>query len=485
MAKKENKLNPIFGKANLSDARWINTPFAYTEFFSGLSLLQQDVMFKVSDSIQGFFKNYFGDGRHLTKDVPRPLFTEEEKKTLQPIRVVLAEYGITTNNYDTLEKAVKEILSLQVRVPGINKDGDNVLKWVNIFLEGEAAFTKDGYTFVNKEGELTTTLRSKGYLDFKINPDVADYVFDMSKGYITHPNTIARISTVNHTPLLLGLLQHKCGRTGKCRLTVNEIKNHLGLFYHQRDVNGDKVITSYMLPKYSQFEKLVLLKVQKDLERLADDNQIDYTYTFTKIMPPGRKTGDPKFIEFELVRTKLGDLRDMAKHRKSANKKLLETLLSRCGDLEKAVVMPIVLSVDDSDFADFSTYCYRDMPRIIEKNYPENVAAYMLAMMRNWIKDRVKSKQEHKQQDLFDAPCPVSSEHKALWEKIWDDLNAENAGIDIYKEAVELIEVTDKKVIMQIPTKTTLEIFTNKYGRVLWDRVGEVFAREVEITIKN
>ena len=80
MAKKENKLNPIFGKANLSDARWINTPFAYTEFFSGLSLLQQDVMFKVSDSIQGFFKDYFGDGRHLTKDVPRPLFTEEEKK---------------------------------------------------------------------------------------------------------------------------------------------------------------------------------------------------------------------------------------------------------------------------------------------------------------------------------------------------------------------------------------------------------------------
>lgn len=485
MAKKENLPNPIFGKANLTDARWINTPFAYTEFFSGLSLLQQDVMFKVSNNIQGFFKDYFGDGRHLSKDVPRPLFTEEDKKSLQPIRIVLADYGITANHYDQLEKAVKEVLSLQVRVPGVNKDGDNILKWVNIFLEGEAAFTKDGYTYVNKEGQLTTALKSKGYLDFKINPDVADYVFDMSKGYITHPNTIARISTVNHTPLLLGLLQHKCGRGGKCKLTVSEIKNHLGLFYHQRDVNGDKIITSYMLPKYSQFEKLVLLKVQKDLERMSEENQIDYTFTFTKVMPQGRKTGEPRWIEFELHKTKLGEQRDMAKHRKSGNKKLIETLLGRCGDLDKAAVMPVVLSVKDEDFADFSTFCYRDMPQIIEKKYPENVAAYMLAMMKNWIKGREVDKEQYEQGDLFAAIGKVSSAALGLWDRVWKELSSLYPGIEIYKEAVELTEVGAERVIITYVTRTTFDFIASQFGATIQDRVGEKFGKIVEVKIKN
>lgn len=418
------KKNALVLKADFNDVRWINTPFAYTEFCSGLTLLQQDIMYKVSDSIQSFFKSYFDNGRNKSKEIPRPLFTPEDKAhSLAPVRVVLADYGISSNHYDYIEKAVKDILGIQVRVPGTNKSGERVMKWVNIFTEGETPLTEDGYTYL-KDGEIMTVARSKGWLDFRINPDVADYVFDMAKGYINHPNVIARISTANHTPQLYGLILHKCGKSGKGRLTVNEIKEHLGLVYYNED---DHSIKGYMLPKYSQFKKCVLLKVQDDLNRMAEENLIDYIFTFQEIMKPGRKTGDPLFIEVKLVRTKLGTIRDMAKHRNSANKQLIETLLQRCGDLKREAVEPIITTVSDEDFADFSMYVYRDIPHIIEKKYPENVAAYIVALMCNWLKSREERKRQA-ERDLFsqleekpkapERPIDIPDNLADLWQKL-------------------------------------------------------------------
>lgn len=404
-----SKKNALSVPANLTENRWINTPFAYTEFMGGLSLLQQDIMYKVSDNIQEYLKNYFDEGRDKTRVIPRPLFTEYEKKhSLKPIRVVFADYGVSANHYDQIEKAVREVLHITVRVPIIKSNGERVLKWVNIFTEGEAPITEGGYTFLQKvndvEVQMKTVARSKGWIDFHINPDVADYVFDMSKGYINHPNSIARISTMMHTPSLYGLLKNRCGRNLTCRLTVNEIKEHLGLVKYDKDHE----VESYTFPKYAHFKKYVLLRVQDDLIRLAAADQIDYTFNFKEVRRPGRSTGDPLYIEFELVRTHLGDVRDLVKHRRSANQQLINTLLDRCGDLRREVIEPIIVGVPDDDFADFSTYVYRDIKDIIEHQYPDDVATYTVALMRKWIEARNQRKAQEKQRpqpepDLFSS----------------------------------------------------------------------------------
>lgn len=395
--------------ANLTDNRWINTPFAYTEFFGGLTLLQQDIMYKVSDNIQEFLKTYFEEGRDKTRAIPRPLFSEYDKRhSLKPVKVVFSDYGVSTSHYDQIEEAVQAILSLNVRVPMIKPNGERVLKWVNIFTEGETPIVEDGYTLVQKVNETEIQVkkfnRSKGWMDFHINPDVADYVFDMSKGYINHPNSIARISTMRHTPSLYGLLKSRCARNSTCRLTVEEIKKHLGLIKFDKD---DKIVEN-TFPKYAHFKKYVLLKVQDDLQRLADADQIDYTFNFREVRRPGRSTGDPLYIEFELVRTHLGDVRDLAKHRRSANQQLLATLLERCGDLRREVIEPIITSVADDDFADFSTYVYRDVKDIIEHQYPDDVATYTIALMNKWIEARNTRKAQEKQRsqgelDLFSS----------------------------------------------------------------------------------
>lgn len=404
-----SKKNALSVPANLTESRWINTPFAYTEFFGGLSLLQQDIMYKVSDNIQEFLKNYFEEGRDKSHAKPRPLFTEYEKRhSLKPIRVVFADYGVSANHYDQIEKAVKEILQINIRVPVNKNNGERVLTWINIFSKGEAPITEGGYTYLQKvndvEVQIKNVSRSKGWIDFHINPAVADYVFDMSKGYINHPNTIARISTMMHTPSLYGLLKSKCAGTCSCKLTVNEIKEHLGLV----ERNKDNEVESYSFPKYAHFKKYVLLKVQDDLQRLAAADQIDYTFNFREVRREGRSTGDPVYIEFELVRTHLGDVRDLARHRRSANQKLIKTLLERCGDLRRDVIEPIINSVADEDFADFSTYVYRDVKAIIEHQYPDDVATYTVALMRKWIEACQKRKAEAKAQaqgelDLFSS----------------------------------------------------------------------------------
>ena len=100
--------------------------------------------------------------------------------------------------------------------------------------------------------------------------------------------------------------------------------------------------------------------------------------------------------------------RDLVKHRRSANQQLINTLLERCGDLRREVIEPIIVGVPDDDFADFSTYVYRDIKDIIEHQYPDDVATYTVALMRKWIEARNQRKAQEKQRpqpepDLFSS----------------------------------------------------------------------------------
>lgn len=276
--------------------QYISTPFAYTKFSKNLSLLQQSVLTKVSELLQSYVRHFFGSELRKDPKVPRPLFSEAEKHNGMPEFIMsYAELGVDIANYNVARAAVQEVLNLTVDAPSEDGDGKASIKAFNIFTHANISF--EGGTGVS----------------FRLNPEVVDYVFDMSQGYVRHPADIARIGQIERMPMMYYYL-HKKSEHWKhrlVRLTVLEIKTYLGMLgkitegtdeRSGRPVkDGKEKKEAY--PKFSQFKKNVIETSINDINRLRKDGMLDVCVSYEPIYNGKRKVGNPAYIEFTIYDT--------------------------------------------------------------------------------------------------------------------------------------------------------------------------------------
>ena len=276
--------------------RYISTPFAYTKFSKNLSLLQQSVLTKVSELLQSYVRHFFGSELRKAPQVPRPLFSEAEKHNGMPEFIMsYAELGVDIANYNVARAAVQEVLNLTVDAPSEDGDGKASVKAFNIFTHANISF--EGGTGVS----------------FRLNPEVVDYVFDMSQGYVRHPADIARIGQIERMPMMYYYL-HKKSEHWKYRvvnLNVLEIKTYLGMLGKITEgtdersgrplKDGKEKKEAY--PKFSQFKKNVIETSINDINRLCKDGMLDVCVSYEPIYNGKRKVGNPASIEFTIYDT--------------------------------------------------------------------------------------------------------------------------------------------------------------------------------------
>ena len=276
--------------------RYISTPFAYTKFSKNLSLLQQSVLTKVSELLQSYVRHFFGSELRKDPKVPRPLFSEAEKHNGMPEFIMsYAELGVDIANYNVARAAVQEVLNLTVDAPSEDGDGKASVKAFNIFTHANISF--EGGTGVS----------------FRLNPEVVDYVFDMSQGYVRHPADIARIGQIERMPMMYYYL-HKKSEHWKYRvvnLNVLEIKTYLGMLGKITEgtdersgrprKDGKEKKEAY--PKFSQFKKNVIETSINDINRLCKEGMLDVCVSYEPIYNGKRKVGNPASIEFTIYDT--------------------------------------------------------------------------------------------------------------------------------------------------------------------------------------
>lgn len=272
--------------------KWINTPFAFTRLSKNLSLLQQAVLVKVSEQLQPFIKEFFGSDLARSRKVPKALFSEAVKNSgVTQIYISYAELGVPENNFFAVKQAMKEVLDVKVEGPKKNEDGSMGMHMYNVFLSGETSIKNTGVVF--------------GLNPQVIDPDkhlyVLDYAFNMTEGYVSHPDNIALIGEVARMPMIYYILRDASGNNWKERsiqLTVSKIKKYLGMLEF---CGAELVKEAY--PKFSQFKKNVLDNSIADINRLKQSGQIDVCISYEPIYNGKRKVGNPAFIEFTVYDT--------------------------------------------------------------------------------------------------------------------------------------------------------------------------------------
>ena len=246
----------------------------------------------MSEQLQPFIKEFFGSDLARSRKVPKALFSEAVKNSgVTQIYISYAELGVPENNFFAVKQAMKEVLDVKVEGPKKNEDGSMGMHMYNVFLSGETSIKNTGVVF--------------GLNPQVIDPDkhlyVLDYAFNMTEGYVSHPDNIALIGEVARMPMMYYILRDASGNNWKersIRLTVSKIKKYLGML----EFSGVELVKE-AYPKFSQFKKNVLNNSIADINRLKQLGQIDVCISYEPIYNGKRKVGNPAFIEFTVYDT--------------------------------------------------------------------------------------------------------------------------------------------------------------------------------------
>ena len=410
MVKKESL--PI-RKEDLHADRWINTPWVYTNYGAEFSLLQQDIMLKVSEHLQGYLKAFFDEKRNESTERPKSLFSKYLLENGIPtIRIPLSELNIGKEHYAEIERFEKDeqgkivskggqieaIRTLGVRVKYKEKEtGKERVKLINVFRSVDIPVGEGG-------------IRKEGFIELNINHDVAAIAFDMSDGYTPHIKQIAQYSTKRTAPRIYLFLirEYSLGRM-KVKKTLMELKEYLGMVVKDEEDN----ILEVKYPQWPKFKQRVLDPSKEDVDRMASRNESEITFTYKPIYRGGKVRGNPDFVEFQIERSALGERRDTMTHRTAAESKVIGWVMKQWEGLDGVRLRRLVTSVQpDEVFADFCAFLYHDLRKVIEKkdfDLPEDQAAYLFKVIENWVAEhqgvRILSSQPV-QQELFTDPEP-------------------------------------------------------------------------------
>lgn len=299
----------------LCNLRWIKTPRAYASLGSTFSLLQQDIMLLVSSRLQSCINQYYDQMRYKEKTYPKsPFASEEQKQEALHIQIDMSELVDSHTNYKEMFReygdgkvpVVEEISALKV-LARKDKIYDYYPVFDRISLPRKVWRSPDG----------TEKMVFTGVVELYISHWVADYAFDLSKGYVPHMARVAKTSKRRVTPrVYLWLMENKDkpkknGKDNPLSVTVEELKDFLGC-YDIDPVTKEKV---YQYPKYSRFKKDILDKAKADLVAQAKRNDIDITFDYTEHYPGNKTRGNPDYITFTVFYTPLGRLHKAGKYR--------------------------------------------------------------------------------------------------------------------------------------------------------------------------
>lgn len=306
MAKKKQADLQVFVPA---DSKWINTPFAYARLAKELTLLQQQVLLKVSDLLQDYIGKFFASKRNLLPDDPNSLFSPEMLEELPELTLRLDDFGLDKSRYGEIHSAAKVISDIKIKAPNIENGKVNGYKLFPVF--SEITVPKADETL---EDDAKYNYRI-GVMYAHINSRVAAYAFNMRLGYINHPAQIAADAEQVYSPRLYFTIKHYLLKGKKSvQIPYDKLREELGVIVHEMNEDGEYILddkgkpkVKELYPQYSRFKAHVLEKAKADIDSMGKRNLIDITFSYQENYRSGAvQRGNPESITFFVEQTELG-----------------------------------------------------------------------------------------------------------------------------------------------------------------------------------
>lgn len=258
---------------------WTHTPFSYIRLIRKYSSLQQRLLLKVSDHIQGYMRDFFASPEAKSCKNPLPLLTEIQKaKGIEKVIVGYGELGVAPYNFNNAREELKKVLTIQVE--------HMVVKNGKIGSVNTNVFTR------------TESFMGDNFATLQINMEIVDDIFNMREGYVTHPSDIALLTKLAKMPMLYFLVKRgtKNWHRKSVRFNLHELKDGLGLIEYDTDGNVEKE----KYERFPSFKKRIIEPSLKELDRLWEKGKIEKSFSVEYDYCGRKEMGEPTFIIFHV-----------------------------------------------------------------------------------------------------------------------------------------------------------------------------------------
>lgn len=288
---KPNSNAPIRSKPN--NWQYIKSPYLYTKIGAGFSLSQQQIMWKLIESIQS---------KPLLLSPPlkgnRDAFYNYcQKPTL--IEIKLNDLKIAPEHYNDLEQTIIFLRNYDILISEFNQHTNKIEeKAIPLF---ETIDMPHSNITLKKEGKSQNRRRS---LFLKLNSTAANIILKIDEGYIYHIADLVYFCKKKYTPRIYLLLK-RLQQEKELFVSYIELKDYFG--------------TQDKYSNWHDFRNRILDCAQTELSFLYEQGKSDIKFQYEPTYKNGRKRGEPSGIKFIIEsikwRTVLG--RDNIRHQQT------------------------------------------------------------------------------------------------------------------------------------------------------------------------
>lgn len=278
--KVSQKMLPKGIKKDANENTWLIQPTVLILMRHDYTLMQNRILTQIIDKLQFAIKEVISSYKKTKSENINntTLFTSSEyydpaHPDSLKLKIYIQEFGLSPSSYEQLKESLRNISTIPVEIPYIDKGR----KWVSI----------ESLCKIEMPDDIQTRT---DYIKVYITKKTAGYMLSVSSGYTKYIKQTIMMAKNSYTPKLYLLL---------CMYRDKETK-----------IIETKYIRQYLRieNKYSIWRDVknrILNPAQKDLERLAKEGISDFYYEWE----PGykkeriRKVGEPDFILFTYRRS--------------------------------------------------------------------------------------------------------------------------------------------------------------------------------------
>lgn len=413
--KKVPKQDKLMASSNsmyseLRDVRWLYNPVVYSQLSGDFTLMQQRILVGIIEKLQQRIIDSV-DVQHKQKSFPA-IFEDSELMNRDTIdlNIAAADLGVIPAHYDQLEQAALALNRITMKYPKFDSKG-RVSRHVvaTLFPRIEIGMTE-------------SEIRRTGILRVVMLTDNIRDIFTMQHGFVKHVSHIARIALKKRTPRLYIYLS-RFKEIGHKKVPYTDLIEFLGLtdeYYHETN-EGKNPYTSW-----SKVKQLVLEPVRQEMDELARSGEINFSFEYEPIFPPGKSRGIPVEVLFTMKNSAMGDKKAKDDHRTNSIYNFIDNYVAWCPDLSIHALRELAESIPDDLLPDFLNFALIDVRRIVERKQPDDVASYAMGVLRKWKRERLRpaqpvldlfSEQPKETEPEHDIPGQYAEEWKQILER--------------------------------------------------------------------
>jgi hypothetical protein len=464
----------------LSSVEFIKQPYLYAMVGADFSLYQRSIMIEIvksmQDRINEFLKNKRADGQMSL--FPKDLSDDQ----IVTFRISASSIGVSPRDYVYLDEACKNLMEMNISYYDYDQMGRKMRTYAHLFSTIKMPVTP---VSGSKEKE-----KRMNYVEARMDAKILKYLCDLGngKGYLDHIYRIARICKRKRTPSIYIYLS-RWKDFPKKTVEYVELKKFLGVItLEEEKLNGKMVNTEKdKYPKFSKFCKEVMDPIREDLDRMATENLVDFTFDYEPVYKGATKRGNPDEILFNIKLSELGEEMSRKRRQQKLPADIWDLLRSEYKLTETDVRMLTDMLPDElmNEFRS-EVLALRDRMNRYKVNNPKS---YVVTSLKNFIIQHTPeakgAKEDERVGEKKETPHtkPISEEDKNRWQAFMELLQG-SVSVNEFKtwlSSLEFVSLKGDEVTVSVPAAYVATYIDEKLSTQFKQALNAVYGEDVKL----